>query len=141
MSKDLYNLLNKIQAGKEKKKKFHRIKILEIELVKVEYACNPNKLQTELRVTKIQVINKNLYEIKQGISVDCAGVLEMAGSLIVGDQIRQTHFRIRNISDYEAYINSIDEGYDAEDANFNGFIYKTNTPQKNSVFTSQYGNG
>ena len=31
------------------------------------------------------------------------------------------------------FINSIDEGYDAEDAIFNGFIYKINTPQINLV--------
>ena len=48
----------------------------------------------------------------------------MVGNLKIGDQIRQTHIRFRNISDYEAYINAIDEGYDAEDAIFNGYIYK-----------------
>ena len=52
----------------------------------------------------------------------------MVGNLKVRDQIRQTHIRFRNITDYEAYINSIDEGYDAEDASFNAFIYKINTP-------------
>ena len=64
----------------------------------------------------------------------------MVGHLKVGDQIRQTHIRFRSISDYEAYINSIDEGYDAEDAIFNGYIYKVNTPQFNKVNRSQYGN-
>ena len=65
----------------------------------------------------------------------------MVGNLKVGDQIRQTHIRFRNISDYEAYINSIDEGYDAEDAIFNGLIYKINTPIFNKVNRSQYCNG
>ena len=65
----------------------------------------------------------------------------MVGNLKVGDQIRQTHIRFRNISDYEVYNNSIDEGYDAEDAIFNGYIYKLNTPQFNKVNRSQYGNG
>ena len=46
----------------------------------------------------------------------------MVASLKVGDQIRQTHIRFRNFTDFEAYINSIDEGYDAEDAILNGFI-------------------
>ena len=65
----------------------------------------------------------------------------MVGNLKVGDQIRQTHIRFRNFSDYEAYINSIDEGYDAEDSIFNGYIYKLNTPHFNKVNRSQYGNG
>ena len=44
----------------------------------------------------------------------------MVGRLKVGDQIRQTHIIFRNVGDYETYINAIDEGYDAEDAYFNG---------------------
>ena len=65
----------------------------------------------------------------------------MVGNLKVGDQIRQTHSRFGNISDYESYINSIDGGNDAEDAIFNGFTYKINTPEFNKVNRSQYGNG
>ena len=65
----------------------------------------------------------------------------MVGTLKVGDQIRQIHFRFRNIDDYEAYINTIVEGYDAEDAIFYGHIYEINTPQFNLVNRSQYGNG
>ena len=57
----------------------------------------------------------------------------MIGNLKVGDQIRQTHIRFRNISDYEAYINSIDQDYDSEDAIFNGYIYKNETKQFNKV--------
>ena len=48
----------------------------------------------------------------------------MVGNLKVSDQIRQTHIRFRNIDDFEAYINAIDEGYDAEDAIFKGYNYK-----------------
>ena len=65
----------------------------------------------------------------------------MVGNLKVGDQIRQTNIRFRNISDYEAYINAIDVDYDSEDSIFNGYIYKINTPQFNKVNRSQYGNG
>ena len=65
----------------------------------------------------------------------------MVGNLKVGDQIRQTNFRFRNMDDFEACINAIDEGYDAEDAIFNGHIYKINTPTFNKVNRSQYGNG
>ena len=65
----------------------------------------------------------------------------MVGNLKVGDQIRQTNIRFRNMDDFEAYIIAIDEGYDAEDPIFNGFIYKINTPQFNKVNPSEYGNG
>ena len=50
-------------------------------------------------------------------------------------------YYIWNITDYEAYINSISEGYDAEVNILNGYIYKINTPQFNLVNRSQYGNG
>ena len=71
---------------------------------------------------------------------DYEGEFEMVGNLKVGDQIRQTHIRFRNISDYEAYINAIDQDYDSEDSIFNGYIHKINTPQFNKVNRSQYGN-
>ena len=61
----------------------------------------------------------------------------MVGNLKVGDQIRQTHIRFRNITDYEAYINSIDQDYDWEDAIFNGYNYKNETKQINKVNRSQ----
>ena len=76
---------------------------------------------------KIQVIEKKLHEINQKILLDYTGDFEMIGKLSIGDQIRETHIRFRNITEYEAYINSIIEGYDAGDAFFNGYIYKTNT--------------
>ena len=136
-------LLNKIKSEKKRKNKdFDKIKQLEIQLVKIKYANNPNKLQSESKeLNKIQVINKNLHEIKQEILQDYEGEFEMDGNLIVGDQGRRTHIRFRNISDYEAYINAIDQDYDSEDAIFNGYIYKINTPQFNKVNRSQYGNG
>ena len=65
----------------------------------------------------------------------------MAGNLKIGDQIRQTHIRFGSISDYEAYINAIDEEYDVGDSFFNGYIYKINTPQFNLVNRSHYENG
>ena len=80
------------------------------------------------KLNKIHVVNRNLHEIKNEISVDYIGEFEIVGNLKVGDRIRQTHNRFRSISDYEAYIISIDEGYDAEDGIFNGYIYKINTP-------------
>ena len=37
----------------------------------------------------------------------------MVGNLKIGDQNRQTHIKFRNIGDYEAYINAIDQDYDS----------------------------
>ena len=48
----------------------------------------------------------------------------MVGNLKVGDQTGQTNIRFRNMDDFEAFINAIDEGYDAEDSVLNGYIYK-----------------
>ena len=45
------------------------------------------------------------------------------------------------MDEFEAYNNAIDEGYDTEDAIFNGYISKIVTPQFNKVNRSQYGNG
>ena len=92
-------------------------------------------------LNKIQVVDKFLHEIKHEILGDYAGEFEMVGSLKVGDQIRQTHIRFRNITDHEAYINCMDEGYDAEDGIFDGYAYKINTPHINLVNRSQYGKG
>ena len=65
----------------------------------------------------------------------------MVGNLKVGNQIRQTNVRFRKRDDYESYINSIDECYDAEDVSFNGHNYKIKTPQFRKVSRSHYGNG
>ena len=93
-----------------------------------------NKLQTELKeLNKIQVVDETLHEIKRKILWDYTGEIEMIGNLLVGDQIRETHFRFRIITDYENHINAIDEGYEARDAIFSSFIYKINTPHFNWV--------
>ena len=65
----------------------------------------------------------------------------MVGRLKIGYQIRTTPIRFGNISEYESYINSIDDGYDAEDAIFNGYIYKINTPHFDLINRAQYGSG
>ena len=143
MTDDMKLLLNKIKSEKEKKyKHFNKIKQLEIILVNIKYANDPIKLQNALKdLNKIQVIDKNLHEIKNEILLDYYGTFEMVGNLIVGDQIKQTHIRFRNMNDYEAYINSIDQDYDSDDSIFNGYIYKIDTPQFKKVNRSQYGNG
>ena len=134
-------LLNKIKSEK-KNKVLDKIKQLQIDLVNIKYSNNPGKLQNALKeLNKIQVVNKKLHEIKHEILVDYTGEFKMVGNLKVGDQIRQTRIRFRNISDYEAYVNAIDQDYDSEDAIFNGYNYKINTPHFNKVNRSQYGNG
>ena len=58
-------LLNEIKSQK-KNKNIDKIKELEIQLVKIKYSNQPNKLQSALKeLNKIEVINKNLHEIKQ----------------------------------------------------------------------------
>ena len=65
----------------------------------------------------------------------------MVGNLKVGDQIRQTRSRLRNFANYVSYNKAIDQDYDSEDALFDGYIYKIDTPQFNKVNRNQYGNG
>ena len=120
------SLIKKPKAEKKKKNEnIDKIKELEIEVFKIKYANNPNKLQSELgELNKIQVIDKNLHEIKGELLLDYIGEFEMLCNVKIGNQIRQTHKRFRNIDDYESYINAIDEGYDGEYAIFNGYNYK-----------------
>ena len=65
----------------------------------------------------------------------------MIGTLVIGENVGNTHIRFININDYEYYINSIDQGYDSEDAIYNGYVYILNMPDFNRVNRSQYGNG
>ena len=58
MDNNMKLLLIKIKSEKKKKNK-EKIKNLEIELVKIKNAKNPNKLQPELKkLNKIQVVKK-----------------------------------------------------------------------------------
>ena len=143
INNDMKLILNKIKTEKNKRNKdFGKIKQLEILLVRIKYADKPDKLENALKeLNKIQVIDKNLHEKKNEILLDYVGTFEMIGNLKVGDQIRQTNVRFRNMDDFEAYINAIDEGYGAEDAIFNGYIYKLDTPIFKKVNRGQYGKG
>ena len=137
------SLFKKTKSEKKKKYKNNdKIKKIAIESVKIKYVNNPNKLQSELKeLNKIHVIDQNLHEINNEILREYVGEFEMVDNLRVGDLIRQTHIRFKNIDVFESYIDSIDEGYDVEDSSFNGYIYKINKPQFNKVNRSQYGNG
>ena len=115
---------------------------MEIEFVKNKNVNNPNKLENALKeLNKFQVVNKILHENKNWIIGDYTGDFEMIVGLKVGDQLRQQHIRFRNKVNYEDYINSIDEGYEAEDAIFIGYLHKIITPQFNFVNRSQYAIG
>ena len=109
MSSDMKLLLIKIKSEKRKKnKKFDKIKNLEIELVKIKYSNNTNKIQCALKeLNKIQVVNKNLHEIKHEDLQNYTREFGMVGDLKVGDRILETHNRFRNIADYESYINTL----------------------------------
>ena len=143
ISSDMKLLLNKIKSEKKKKNKnLDKIKQLKILLVNIRYASDPKKLENALKeLNKIEVFDENLHEIKYEILEDYEGVYELIGTLIVGDQTKQTHIRFRNMDAFESYINKIDDGYDADDTIFNGYIYKIDTPQIDKVNRSQYGNG
>ena len=65
----------------------------------------------------------------------------MVGSLKNGDHIGQTHIRFRTITVFEQNINAIDQDYESEDAIFNSYVYKLNTPQFFGVNRSPFGNG
>ena len=106
-------LLKKLKQRRYRKiKKICKIRELEIYSVKVKYSNNPIKLPSELKeLIKIHVFDRNLHEIKNEILLDYVGEFEVVVNLKVGDQFRQTHFRFSNITDYESYINAIDQDY------------------------------
>ena len=102
----------------------------------------PEKLQNALKeLNEIEIIDKSLRESKNECLRDFIGEFEMVGRLKDTDHPRESHIRFKNIDDHESYINAIDQDYDSEDAMFNGYIYKLNTPQFNSVNRSKFGNG
>ena len=142
INNDMKILLNKIKSEKRKKNKnLDKIKQLEILLINIKHANYPNKIESALKeLNKFQVIGKNLHEIKNEMLEDYESIFEMIENLKVGDRIKQTHSRFRNMDAFESYINKIDDGYDADDCIFNGYIYKIDTPQFNKVKRSQYGN-
>ena len=61
-----------------------------------------------------------MHEIKQEILVDFTGEFQVVDKLSLGDQIRETQFRFRNMDDFKSSVNAIDEGYEAKDAIFIG---------------------
>ena len=87
---------------------------------------------------KIYVNNINLHEIKNEILHDYTGDFELNGKMIIGPVEHKTTIRFKNMDDFERYINAIDVGYDSEDVNFTGYVYKLNTPHFKVVKRSVY---
>ena len=99
-------------------------------------------MQSELKeLNKIHVVIQNLHEIKKELLLNFTAELELVGQLSIADHIPQTHIRFRKITDYESYINAINQDYESEDVIFKGYNYKINTPQFNLVNRSQYRKG
>ena len=69
-----------------------------------------------------------IYTKKTNYWVLYGGEFEMIRKMSVGDEVRQTHIRFWNNTDYEQYINSIDLWFDSSDVFFNGSFYKIDTP-------------
>ena len=139
---EMESLLNELKTEKKNKKNLDKIKELEIELFKIKNAKNPIRLQSELKeLNKIHVIHRNLHEIKNELLGDYVGEFEMVGRIKIADQTRRTHIRFRNIDELESYVNAIDQDYESEEAIFNCYIYKINTPQVTLNNRSQYGIG
>ena len=94
MDAKMKSLLNKIKSErKNKNKNIDKIKNFEKELVKIKYAINPNKLQSELKeLIKFQVVDKNWHEIKQEMLKDYTSEVEIVGNLEVGNQSRQNSY-------------------------------------------------
>ena len=100
----------------------------------MKYSNKPDNMQKALKELKrILVIDKIFYEIKSEVLRDYVGEFEMVGRLKIADQTHETHIRIRNKDEFESYFNAIDQDYESEDAIFDGYIHKINTPQFNCV--------
>ena len=132
----------KLNHRRKKNKNIDKFRELQIELLENKYLNKPGKLEIALReLNKVEVIDKNLHDIKHEISLHYTGEFEMVGNLRVDDHIRDTRVRFKNYNDYEAYINKIDQDYESDDAILNGYFYKLGSPHFNKVNRSQYGNG
>ena len=83
----------------------------------------------------------NLHEIKDEVLKVYNDVLERVGTMVVGRNIRKVSIRFKNII-FETYVKSLAEnGYESDDAIFNGYIHKTETPVFSLVNRSRIGKG
>ena len=95
----------------------------------------------ELATSNKRYVNGlNLNEIKNEFLLEYTGDFELIESMLVG-LVGNTNIRLKNIHDFEIYINAIDVDYDSEDITFTGYLYKINTPQFKVVKPSAYAKG
>ena len=59
--------------------------------------------------------------------------IEMIAVLSIGEHVRRTHFKFRNVEDNETQINATDMDYDSEDSIFTGVVCKSDTPQIDAI--------
>ena len=85
----------------------------------------------ELATTDRKYVNGlNLHEIKNEFLEDYTGDFELIESMLVGEIEQKTNIRFKCVDDSGSYINAIDNsGFDSEDVNFTGWLYKLNTPE------------
>ena len=97
----------------------------------------------ELATTnKVYVNGLKQHEIKSEILEDYTGDFELIGSMLIGEIEQKTNFSSKNVDDFEAYINAIDNGgYDSEDVIFTGWLYKLKTLEFKKINRSQYARG
>ena len=92
-------------------------------------------------VFKIFVISLNLHEIGNRILGENTGASDMFVGIIIGELKQATAMRFEKNEHFEAYIESIDMDYDADDTTFSGYNYKITTPEFNQISRSEYGKG
>ena len=90
---------------------------------------------------KIYVNSLNLHEIKKEILQSYTGDFELNGLMNIGPIEHKTNIRLKNMYDFESYINAIDFDYNSENVTFTGYVYKLKTPQFNVVKRSAYAKG
>ena len=61
--------------------------------------------------------------------------------MVIGSVEHKRKIRLRNMDDFESYVDAIDVDDDCEDVTFAGYVYKINTPQFNLVQQSDYARG
>ena len=71
----------------------------------MKYVGSHNKLEIALKESnKIPVVDETLNEIKNRILLNFGAEFEIVGKLPLGDQITETHSRLRKMDDFESYF-------------------------------------
>ena len=93
----------------------------------------------ELPITNKKYVNGlNLQEIKNEFLLDYRGDFELNGLMVIGPVKHKTNIIVKNMDDFESYINAIDVDGDRGDVIVTAYVYKLNTPQLKVVKRSAY---